>query len=81
VPARDFLVALGQPLPRPKAILVVSAHWDTNTPAVNTVAVNETILDFGGFPQILPDQRYPPPGAACVYGGRRADPCQRQLHA
>jgi len=66
VPARDFLVALGQSLPRPKAILVVSAHWETNIPAVNAVAVNETIHDFGGFPQILFDQRYPAPGDAAL---------------
>ncbi|MBA4339818.1 MAG: dioxygenase [Hyphomonas sp.] len=66
VPARDFLVALGQSLPRPKAILVVSAHWETNNPAVNAVAVNETIHDFGGFPQILFDQRYPAPGDAAL---------------
>jgi len=64
VPARDFLVALGKSLPRPKAILVVSAHWETEIPAVNAVAVNETIHDFGGFPQILFDQRYPAPGDA-----------------
>ncbi len=62
VPARDFLMELGKSLPRPKAILVVSAHWETNIPAVNSVAVNETIHDFGGFPQILFDQRYPAPG-------------------
>lgn len=62
VPARDFLRGLGESLPRPKAILVVSAHWETNIPAVNAVAVNETIHDFGGFPQILFDQRYPAPG-------------------
>ena len=62
VPARDFLRGLGPSLPRPKAILVVSAHWETNIPAVNAVAVNETIHDFGGFPQILFDQRYPAPG-------------------
>ncbi|HAY07963.1 MAG TPA: class III extradiol ring-cleavage dioxygenase [Hyphomonas sp.] len=62
VPARDFLRALGPSLPRPKAILVVSAHWETNIPAVNAVAVNKTIHDFGGFPQILFDQRYPAPG-------------------
>jgi len=62
VPARDFLRALGPSLPRPKAILVVSAHWETNIPSVNAVAVNETIHDFGGFPQILFDQRYPAPG-------------------
>lgn len=62
VPARDFLRGLGATLPRPKAILVVSAHWETNIPAVISVAVNETIYDFGGFPQILFDQRYPAPG-------------------
>ena len=63
VPARDFLRGLGAALPRTKAILVVSAHWETNIPAVNSVAVNETIHDFGGFPQILFDQQYPAPGA------------------
>lgn len=62
VPARDFLIGLGRSLPRPKAILVVSAHWETNRPALNAVAVNETIHDFDGFPQILYDQRYPAPG-------------------
>lgn len=62
VPARDFLRGLGRSLPRPKAILVVSAHWETSVPALNAVAVNETIHDFGGFPQILFDQRYPAPG-------------------
>lgn len=66
VPARDFLRGLGASLPRPKAILVVSAHWETNIPAVNAVAVNETIHDFGGFPQILFDQRYPAPGDAAL---------------
>ena len=66
VPARDFLIELGQSLPRPKAILVVSAHWETNIPAVNAAAVNETIHDFGGFPQILFDQRYPAPGDAAL---------------
>jgi 4,5-DOPA dioxygenase extradiol len=66
VPARDFLISLGKSLPRPKAILVVSAHWETNIPAVNAVAINETIHDFGGFPQILFDQRYPAPGDAAL---------------
>ncbi len=69
VPARGFFVALGLSLPRPKAILVVSAHWDTNIPAVNAVAFNETTHDFGGFPQILFDQRYPPPGNAALAEG------------
>ena len=38
VPARDFLRGLGQQLGRPRAIVAVSAHWDTDAPAVNAVA-------------------------------------------
>lgn len=72
VPARDFLRSLGPSLPRPKAILVVSAHWETHIPAVNAVALNETIHDFSGFPQILFDQRYPAPGDPAL-AGRIAD--------
>jgi 4,5-DOPA dioxygenase extradiol len=50
VPARDFLIGLGRSLPRPKAILVVSAHWETSRPALNAVAVNETIHAFWRLP-------------------------------
>ncbi len=62
VPARDFLMALGGSMPPPKAILVASAHWETPAPAVNAVAVNETIHDFSGFPDRLYQQQYPAPG-------------------
>lgn len=64
VPARDFLRALGQQIGRPRAILAISAHWDTPVPQVNSVARNDTIHDFGGFPQALYDIRYPAPGDA-----------------
>lgn len=62
-PARTFLRGLGATLPRPKAILVASAHWETAAPAVSAVAVNETIHDFRGFPDELYAMRYNPPGA------------------
>jgi 4,5-DOPA dioxygenase extradiol len=63
-PARRFLQGLGQSLPRPKAIVVVSAHWETaGAPAVSLAAQPETIHDFGGFPQALFDMRYPAGGA------------------
>jgi 4,5-DOPA dioxygenase extradiol len=61
-PARAFLVELGQRLPRPKAILAVSAHWETAEPELNAVARNETIHDFYGFPRALYELRYPAPG-------------------
>lgn len=66
VPARDFLRGLGQSLGKPRAILAVSAHWDTSAAMTNAVAVNETIHDFGGFPQALYDLRYPAPGDAVL---------------
>jgi 4,5-DOPA dioxygenase extradiol len=64
VPARDFLRGLGQSISKPRAILTVSAHWDTPAPMTNAVAVNDTIHDFGGFPQALYDLRCPAPGDA-----------------
>lgn len=63
VPARDFLAGLGRGLPRPKAILVVSAHWETPAPCVTTASRPETIHDFHGFPEDLYRLQYPAPGA------------------
>ena len=63
-PARRFLLGLGKTLPRPKAILVVSAHWETTGGvAVSLAAQPETIHDFGGFPAALYQLQYPAPGA------------------
>ena len=67
-PARAFLSQLGNTFERPKAILVVSAHWETAVPTVNAVDSNETIHDFGGFPRALYDLRYPAPGAPALAG-------------
>lgn len=63
-PARAFLEGLGPALgARPAAILIVSAHWEEESPAINTPAVNSTIHNFHGFPKPLYDRLYPAPGA------------------
>lgn len=66
-PARRFLQQLGQSLPRPSAIVVVSAHWESiGGPAVSLAAQPATIHDFGGFPRALFEIQYPAPGAPQV---------------
>jgi 4,5-DOPA dioxygenase extradiol len=54
--------ALGARLPRPRAVLCVSAHWETPGPWLTGADAPTTIHDFGGFPQALFDVRYPAPG-------------------
>ena len=54
---------LGKTLPHPKAILCVSAHWETLGTYVTAMPKPKTIHDFGGFPKALYEVEYPAPGS------------------
>ena len=59
----EFLEGIGKRLPRPEAILVVSAHWETEVPALTSGATPELIYDYYGFPEESYHIQYPAPGA------------------
>lgn len=54
---------LGKSVPRPNAILCISAHWETSGTFVTAMPKPSTIHDFGGFPQELYNVQYPAPGS------------------
>lgn len=54
---------IAKSIPKPNAILCVSAHWETRGTFVTAMAQPKTIHDFGGFPKALFDVQYPAPGS------------------
>ena len=61
-PFTDAWEAIGREIPRPRAVLAVSAHWYTNGTGVTAMPQPPTIHDFGNFPQELHRYQYPAPG-------------------
>ncbi|MBO9539044.1 dioxygenase [bacterium] len=66
MPARAFLSGLGERLGKPKAILAVSAHWETIVPTLSLAVKPQTIYDFGRYPEELFRMTYPAPGAPAL---------------
>jgi aromatic ring-opening dioxygenase catalytic subunit (LigB family) len=68
---RRYLAGIVESLPaRPKAILVVTAHWEEAQPTVSVASAPGMIFDYNGFPAHTYELKYPAPGAPHV--GRRA---------
>lgn len=61
-PFSQYWTQLAKELPRPKAVLVISAHWLSRGTRITAMDFPKTIHDFGGFPEALYQVQYPAPG-------------------
>ncbi|WP_166839991.1 DODA-type extradiol aromatic ring-opening family dioxygenase [Rheinheimera pleomorphica] len=62
----QFLTQLGSALATPQAILVISAHWETEQPALTATETPPLLFDYSGFPAQSYQYRYPAPGAPAL---------------
>jgi 4,5-DOPA dioxygenase extradiol len=65
-PWMEELAAWAHAMPRPKAILMVSAHWEQRPTALGATETVPLVYDFYGFPQRYYETRYPAPGAPAL---------------
>lgn len=79
-PTRQFLKDLGRSMPKPPAVIVASAHWQTPEPVLGFAAWPDKINDIYGFPAELYQLAYAPPGApgvAAQAADRLGSACRR----
>lgn len=67
-------------IPKPKAILCISAHWETKGTKVTAMENPKTIHDFGGFPEELYQVQYPAPGAPDLAKQLKQDITHTDIH-